>query len=151
VIRRLCSLLKICELVYWIFVCVSIQNVRWKLSYIRRRKRWNVGRYLWIANDLRTQRGTVATSFQLYYASNHSNGEKSHESLKTRSIFAQVNTQIIEVFLKVENNAESLYIYCPTFRESKVSQETLRPLKMRQIHFLETQGKKHQWRSVITH
>jgi len=80
----------------------------------------------------------------LYYASNHLNGEKSHDSLKSRLMFAQVNTQIIKVFLKVGDNAASLNICCPTFRGSKRSQETLRPLKMRQIHFLETPGKKHQ-------
>lgn len=56
------------------------------------------------------------TSFRIYYASNHLNGKKSHNSLKTRSIFAQVNTQIIKVFLKVGDNVASLNICCPTFR-----------------------------------
>jgi hypothetical protein len=61
----------------------------------------------------------------LYYASNHLNGEKSHDSLKTRSMFEQVNTQIIKVFLKVGDNAASLNICCATFRGSeKFSRDT---------------------------
>jgi len=84
----------------------------------------------------------VVTSLQLYYAINHLNGEKSHGSLKTRSIFAQVNTQTIKVFLKVGDKAASFNICCPTFRGSKGSQETIRSLKMRQIH--ETRRNKHQ-------
>lgn len=84
------------------------------------------------------------TFLLLYYASNHSNGEKSHDSSKTRSIFEQVNTQTIKVPLKVGDNAASFNICCPTFRGSKGSQETLRLLKMRKIHFRKTPGNKHQ-------
>lgn len=86
----------------------------------------------------------IVTFLQLYYASNHLNGEKSHDSLKTRSIFAQVDTQTIKVFLKVGDNAALFNICCPMFRGSKGSQETPPSLKMRQIHSLETPGNKHQ-------